>query len=63
MYQLMTPSEAAALLGISADRVRQLGDEGRIPVQRTTTGHRLFLRSDVEVYLLERKRRKDAEGG
>jgi len=29
-------------LGLSASRVRELADEGRIPSKRTSGGHRLF---------------------
>ncbi len=47
---LLTPSEAARLLGLSADRVRGLADEGQLPVRKTTTGRRLFLRGDVEAF-------------
>jgi molybdopterin-binding protein len=33
--------EAAQLLGVSADRVRQLADDGALETRRTTGGHRL----------------------
>jgi excisionase family DNA binding protein len=46
--QLMTPMEAAQLLGLSADYVRDLSNKGSIPTLRTTTGRRLFRRGDVE---------------
>ena len=33
--------EAAQLLGVSSDRVRQLADDGALETRRTTGGHRL----------------------
>ena len=44
----MTLSEAAAALGVSASTVRRMADSGRLPVVRTTGGHRRFARADVE---------------
>jgi excisionase family DNA binding protein len=46
--ELMTPTEAAHLLGLSADSVRSLSDAGRLPTLRTVGGRRLFRRGDVE---------------
>lgn len=37
----LTTSEAARLLGVSAERVRQLADAGTLPCKRTALG-RLF---------------------
>ena len=45
---LMTPSDAARILNLSADSVRVLGDSGRLPALRTVSGRRLFRRGDVE---------------
>jgi excisionase family DNA binding protein len=53
---LMTTGEAGRLLGLSADMVRWLENEGRLPAQRTTNGVRLFRRSDVEKLAAERAR-------
>ena len=53
---LMTTGEAGRLLGLSADMVRWLENEGRLPAQRTTNGVRLFRRSDVETLAAERAR-------
>lgn len=46
--ELMTPSDAARILGLSADSVRVLSDTGRLATQRTVSGRRLFRRGDVE---------------
>jgi excisionase family DNA binding protein len=53
---LMTPSDAARVLGLSADSVRVLGDTGRLPALRTVSGRRLFRRGDVEHLAAERAR-------
>ena len=45
---LLTPSDAARVLGLSADSVRVLSDSGRLPAMRTISGRRLFRRMDVE---------------
>jgi len=45
---LMTPSDAARVLGLSADSVRVLSDSGRLPAMRTVSGRRLFRRGDVD---------------
>ena len=59
--ELMTPSEAGRLLGLSADRVRGLADTGHLPVQKTVTGRRLFLRTDVEA-LAQRRAKRQSNG-
>jgi excisionase family DNA binding protein len=51
---LMTPSDAARILGLSADSVRVLSDSGRLPALRTVSGRRLFRRSDVDRLAAER---------
>jgi excisionase family DNA binding protein len=51
---LLTPSDAARVLGLSADSVRVLSDTGRLPSMRTISGRRLFRRSDVDRLALER---------
>jgi excisionase family DNA binding protein len=45
---LLTPNDAARLLGVSADTVRNLSDAGKLPTLRTVGGRRLFYRRDVE---------------
>lgn len=43
----MTPSEAARVLGVSADAVRAMSDTGRLATLRTSSGIRLFYERDV----------------
>jgi excisionase family DNA binding protein len=52
--ELMTPSEAARVLGLSPDSVRSFADTGRLPTLRTVSGRRLFRRGDVEKLAEER---------
>jgi excisionase family DNA binding protein len=59
---LMTSGEAGRLLGLSADMVRWLEREGRLPAQRTTSGVRLFRRADVARLAAERARGNAKEG-
>jgi excisionase family DNA binding protein len=54
---LLTPSEAASVLGISADMVRYLSDNGSLPTLRTIGGRRLFFRRDVTKLAAERRKR------
>ena len=51
---LLTPSDAARVLGLSADSVRVLSDNGRLPAMRTVGGRRLFRRADVDKLAVER---------
>jgi excisionase family DNA binding protein len=47
--ELLTPADAARILGLSVDMVRVLARSGRLPTTATTTrGARLFRRADVE---------------
>lgn len=39
--------EAARLLGVSERTCRKWADSGRIPVERTSSGTRIFTRDDV----------------
>jgi len=52
--ELMTPSDAARILGLSPDSVRALSDSGRLATLRTVSGRRLFRRADVERLANER---------
>lgn len=45
--------EAAALLGVHADTLREWADQELIRCWRTPSGHRRFRRSDVEALLSE----------
>jgi len=51
---LMTPSQVARRLNVSADTVRVWADSGRLPCIRTSAGHRLFMREDVEQFVQDR---------
>jgi excisionase family DNA binding protein len=57
---LLTPSDAARVLGLSADSVRVLSDSGRLASMRTIGGRRLFRRGDVDRLVLERASRLGA---
>jgi excisionase family DNA binding protein len=47
LERLLTPAQAARLVGVTPDRLRQLSDTGKLPATRTPLG-RLFARADVE---------------
>lgn len=53
---LLSISEAARVAGISIGWLRTLCDQGRIPVERTQKGYRLFRRRDIDKYLKEREK-------
>ena len=57
---LMTASDAGRILGVSVDMVRLLAKSGDLPCMRTTSGVRLFRRSDV-VALAKRRQRERSE--
>lgn len=49
MSQLLTPSDAARLLGVTPAAVREMARRGALPVASTTlSGNRLFSKRDVE---------------
>lgn len=52
--ELLTPSDAARVLGLSADSVRALADAGKLPMLRTVSGRRLFRRGDVDQLAADR---------
>lgn len=57
--ELLTPSDAANILGMSAAGVRDACDDGRLRAAAITPkGMRLFLRSDVEVFKRARRARR-----
>lgn len=60
--ELMTPSDAARVLGLSPDSVRALADAGRLPTLRTVSGRRLFRREDVEKLANDRAATKQRRG-
>ena len=56
MSKVMTVSEAARELDVAAQTVREWADAGKLPVERTSGGMRLFRRQDVEHIGRERRR-------
>jgi excisionase family DNA binding protein len=57
---LLELSAAARRLGLSADRVRQLIDEGKLLALRTSTGRRLVRTADLEKFSGERERQSSS---
>ena len=53
--ELLSPTDAAAVLGVSTDSVRKWADEGKLPCQKTLGGRRVFRRSDVELLKQQRQ--------
>ena len=51
---LLTPSDAARVLGLSADSVRVLSDNGRWPSMGPVRGRRLFRRCHVDRLAIHR---------
>lgn len=59
---LVTPIEAARILGVSAMYVTQLSRVGVLAIaERTDGGHRRYRRADVEALAIQRAQRKAAE--
>jgi DNA-binding transcriptional MerR regulator len=57
--ELLTPSDVANILGLSAAGVRDAADDGRLRVAASTPkGMRLFTRDDVERFKRDRARAK-----
>ena len=57
MRKLLT-GQAAMRLGVSAVYVRQLADRGKLPVEKTIGGYRLFNEDDIEKLAAERRQLK-----
>jgi len=51
---LLLPSEAARIIGVSPDSVRGYAASGKLPCMRTVSGRRLFRRSDVDALVVQR---------
>ena len=51
---VLSPNQAARLVGVSRPLLNQILDEGRIPFFETTGGHRKIKFSDVNSYIEER---------
>jgi excisionase family DNA binding protein len=45
-------SEVAEILGVHPSTVRNWSDQGALPVHRTQGGHRRYMRSEVELWML-----------
>jgi excisionase family DNA binding protein len=54
MDGLLSPADAAEILGLVPATVRALADRGQLPAMRTARGMRLFRRQDVERLATER---------
>lgn len=60
MEKVLTVTQAAHRLNLSAQRVRQLADAGRLPVERGPLGIRLFDSEAIERFAQERDRGRQA---
>jgi excisionase family DNA binding protein len=59
--QLLSPADAAKLLGLTPAGVVGLADRGVLPCVRTVGGRRLFHRSDVLKLVTERRQRRSID--
>ena len=57
MSEMLTVSETARELGLSAETVREWADRGKLAAIRTAGGMRLFRREDVEREQVHRPQR------
>lgn len=55
-HDVMTPAEVGEMLGVSRQQVSNLAARGKLPVAKSIPGCTLFLRDDVEEYLINRKK-------
>ena len=55
----LTLSEVARILGVHPSTVRIWANQGKIPVHRTSGGHRRFRRSELELWLMARQQEHD----
>lgn len=62
MDDRLLPHEAAKILNVTPDRIRQLCDAGRLPAERGTLGIRLIQRGAVEQLAAERERERARDG-
>lgn len=61
MNQLLGTTDVALKLGCSAEWVRRLADEGKLPAERTASGQRIFRAEDVERLAAERNRNRQSK--
>jgi excisionase family DNA binding protein len=59
---LLTTGDVAKVAGVTPPTVVRWADEGKLPVSRTASGVRLFMRADVEAYLARRGTAVSGEG-
>ncbi len=45
--ELLTIGEAASILGLSTQRLRQISNAGQLSTRRTAKGQRIYLKQDV----------------
>ena len=57
---LLSPAQAAALIGVSVDSIRRYANAGSLPSQRTPGNQRRFRRSDVDALLAPSQPNRDA---
>lgn len=55
-HEVMTPAEVGEMLGVSRQQVSNIVARGKLPVAKSVPGCTLFLRDDVEEYLIKRKK-------
>jgi excisionase family DNA binding protein len=55
---LLSTGDAARLLGISAEYLRNLADSGRLPAERTVSGQRIFRSADIQEFQSKREQKK-----
>lgn len=58
--ELLAPGVAAGLIGVHTDTLKRWAAAGRIQALRTPTGHRRYLRSEIEQALRPAPREQDA---
>lgn len=64
LNEYVMTAEAADILGVSQNTVRQWAETGAIPVRRNpANGYRLFRRTDLEAFLSQVESVTDSEPG
>lgn len=61
MGAILGTTEAALMLGMSAENIRLLEKSGRLPAMKTPSGRRIFKLEDVERLRLEREAQRQAK--
>ena len=59
---LLTVTHTARLLTLSEITIRALSDQGRLACIRTSAGHRLYRRRDIEKYAAQRESKGNGDG-